>query len=43
MRPFDLLRVHHEKMEAWILEHAGVLFDSASDPGKFEVVGGSDG
>jgi hypothetical protein len=29
-------------MEAWILEQAGVLFDSASEPGKFKVVGGSD-
>lgn len=23
-RPLDLLRVHHERIEAWILEHAGI-------------------
>lgn len=28
-RPLDLLRVHHEKIEAWILEQAGVTFDPA--------------
>ena len=27
VRPLDLLRVHHEKIEAWILEQAGVQFD----------------
>ena len=26
-RPLDLLRVHHEKIEAWILEQASVQFD----------------
>jgi integrase len=26
-RPLDLLRVHHEKIEAWILEQAGVRFE----------------
>lgn len=26
-RPLDLLRVHHERIEAWILERAGVPFD----------------
>lgn len=26
VRPLDLLRVHHEKIEAWILEQAGVKF-----------------
>jgi intergrase/recombinase len=25
-RPLDLLRVHHEKIEAWILEQARVPF-----------------
>jgi integrase len=28
-RPLDLLRVHHEKIEAWILKEAGIDFDSA--------------
>lgn len=27
-RPLDLLRVHHEKIEAWILEQAGIFFDA---------------
>ncbi len=26
VRPLDLLRVHHERIEAWILEQAGVSF-----------------
>jgi integrase len=28
-RPLDLLRVHHERIEAWILEQAGVEFTPA--------------
>lgn len=27
-RPLDLLRVHHEKLEAWILEQAGIDFSA---------------
>lgn len=27
IRPVDLLRVHHQKIESWILEQAGVTFD----------------
>lgn len=27
VRPLDLLRLHHEKIEAWILEQAGIAFD----------------
>lgn len=27
VRPLDLLRVHHERIEAWILEQAGVSFN----------------
>ena len=38
VRPLDLLRMHHERIEAWILEQAGVQFDSAGDPGKLHVV-----
>lgn len=38
VRPLDLLRLHHERIEAWILEQAGVQFDSASEPGKLRVV-----
>lgn len=37
-RPLDLLRVHHEKIEAWILEQAGVKFDALAAPGALRVV-----
>ncbi|MCK9214793.1 MAG: integrase family protein, partial [Rhodoferax sp.] len=40
VRPLDLLRVHHEKIEAWILEQAGVSFDAKAEPGKLRVVAG---
>ena len=39
VRPLELLRVHHERIEAWMLEQAGVQFSSASEPGKLRVVG----
>jgi integrase len=29
-RPLDLLRVHHERIEAWILEQAGIAFDASA-------------
>ena len=38
-RPLDLLRVHHEKIEAWVLEQAGITFDAAVEPGKLRAVG----
>jgi integrase len=38
-RPLDLLRVHHEKIEAWILEQAGIVFDAKAAPGALRVVG----
>ena len=37
-RPLDLLRVHHEKIEAWILEQAGVSFDAKAAPAALRVV-----
>lgn len=37
-RPLDLLRVHHEKIEAWILEQAGIVFDAKVAPGALRVV-----
>ena len=37
-RPLDLLRVHHEKIEAWILEQAGIVFDAKAEPGKLRAV-----
>ena len=39
-RPLDLLRVHHERIEAWILEQAGVQFDAQAAPGKLRMVAG---
>ncbi len=39
-RPLDLLRVHHERIEAWMLEQAGVTFGaSAPAPAGLRVVG----
>jgi integrase len=38
VRPLDLLRVHHEKIEAWILEQAGINFDAKSEPGNLALV-----
>lgn len=40
-RPLDLLRVHHEKIEAWMLEQAGIEFDAKPEPGKLRVVSAS--
>lgn len=40
VRPLDLLRVHHEKIEAWILEQAGVPFTPAGEPAKLALVTG---
>ena len=38
VRPLDLLRVHHERIEAWILEQAGIAFDAKAAPGALRVV-----
>jgi integrase/biotin carboxyl carrier protein len=38
VRPLELLRVHHEKIEAWILEQAGIVFDAKAAPGGLRVV-----
>ena len=40
VRPLDLLRVHHEKIEAWILEQAGIMFDTKAELSKLRVVAG---
>ena len=37
VRPLELLRVHHEKIEAWILEQAGIAFDAKAAPGALRV------
>jgi integrase len=33
-RPLDLLRMHHERIEAWILEQAAIDFVAEAEPGK---------
>ncbi|NML84304.1 integrase family protein [Polaromonas sp.] len=38
VRPLELLRVHHEKIEAWILEQAGIVFDANALAGAIRVV-----
>ena len=38
VRPLDLLRVHHERIEAWILKEAGIVFDAKAAPGPLRVV-----
>ncbi len=40
VRPLDLLRVHHEKIEAWMLEQAGIVFDAKAEPGMLRMVAG---
>ncbi|MDL2336276.1 MAG: integrase family protein [Pseudomonadota bacterium] len=37
-RPLDLLRVHHEKIEAWMLAEAGVPFDAKASRGGLKAV-----
>ena len=39
VRPLDLLRAHHERIEAWILEQAGIVFDAQAAPAGLRVVG----
>ncbi len=38
VRPLDLLRMHHERLEGWILEQAGVQFTPRAEPGKLKAV-----
>ena len=38
VRPLELLRVHHEKIEAWILEQAGIVHVAQAAPGKLRAV-----
>ncbi|WP_082151417.1 integrase family protein [Caenimonas sp. SL110] len=38
IRPLELLRIHHERIEAWILRHAGIQFDADATTGKLRVV-----
>lgn len=38
VRPLDLLRVHHERIEAWMLEQAGVRFSPEAEPERLRAV-----
>lgn len=38
VRPLDLLRLHHEHIEAWILEQGKVPFVADAEPGKLRAV-----
>ena len=38
VRPLDLLRVHHERIETWVLEQAAIKFEPANEIGKLRVV-----
>ena len=38
VRPLELLRVHHERIEAWMLEQAGIVFEAKAAPGPLRVV-----
>ena len=38
VRPLDLLRMHHKKIESWILEQAGVQFTAGLERGKLRTI-----
>lgn len=38
VRPLELLRVHHERIETWMLEQAGIKFDPKAEPAALRVV-----
>ncbi len=38
VRPLGLLRVHHEKIEGWILEQAGIVFTQSNKPVALQLV-----
>lgn len=38
VRPLELLRVHHERIESWILEQAGIKFDSNAKAAILRIV-----
>jgi len=40
VRPLELLALHHEKIEAWILEQAGIVFDAKAESVKLRAVSG---
>ena len=38
VRPLELLALHHNRIEAWILEQAGVKFYAKAEPSKLRAV-----
>jgi integrase len=38
VRPLELLRLHHERIEEWILEQSGIAFDPKAAPGELRAV-----
>jgi integrase len=38
VRPLELLALHHTRIEAWIQEQAGIVFDPKAAPGALRVV-----
>ena len=38
VRPLELLRLHHERIEAWMLEQAGISFDAKAGQGPVRLV-----
>ena len=40
VRPLELLALHHARIEAWMLEQAGIVFDAKAAPGGLRVVAG---
>ena len=38
VRPLELLRLHHERIEAWMLEQARVTFDPKAAPGALRAI-----
>lgn len=40
VRPLELLALHHERIEAWMLQQAGIVFDAQAAPGALRVVAG---
>ncbi len=39
VRPLDLLRIHHERIESWMLEQAAVPFSAHTQPTRLHIVG----
>ena len=38
VRPLELLALHHNRIEAWVLEQAGIEFDAKAEPGRLRIV-----